>query len=159
MEVLAVLLLVTLAVAAPVEVPAAEEFHEAMMNSDTTETFNPRVLDVVDELNVTSDTIMGYPDESRDFFEEIRNGDNGVNLAAVVLFIAVLLGATAALCMACCCVSKTIKEWKKKQNTKDVVPNDDVVPTQSTPPSDSSAYSINVCRKVEYIPKDRNYFI
>ena len=66
MEVLTVLLLVTLAAAAPVEVPPAEEFHEAMMNSDTTETFNPRVLDVVDELNVTSDTIMGYPDESRD---------------------------------------------------------------------------------------------
>ena len=62
MEVLAVLLLVTLAMAAPVEVPAVEEFHEAMMNS----TFNPKVLDVVDELNVTSDTIMGYPDESRD---------------------------------------------------------------------------------------------
>ena len=175
MEVFAVLLLVTLAVAAPVEVPAAEEFHEAMMNSDTTETFNPGVLDVVDELNVTSDTIMGYPDESRDFFEEIRNGDNnGVNLAAVVvpyivLFIAVLLGATAALCMACCCVSKKIKEWKKKQNTKDVVPN--VVPkdneddaergnvTQSAPPSDSSVYSINVCRKVEYVPQDRSYFI
>ena len=39
------------------------------------------------------------------------------------------LGATAALCMACCCVSKTIKEWKKKKNMKkDVVPNDDVVP-------------------------------
>ena len=171
MEVLAVLLLVTLAVAAPVEVPAAEEFHEAMMNSDTTETFNPRVLDVVDELNVTSDTVMGYPDESRDFFEEIRNGDNnGGNLAAgavpyIVLFIAVLLGATAALCMACCCVSKTIKEWKKKKNTKDVVPNDDEDDaeggnvTQSAPPSDCSVYSINVCRKVEYIPRDRSYFI
>ena len=66
MEVLAVLLLVTLAMAAPVEVPAVEEFHEAIMNSDTTETSNPRVLDVVDELNVTADTIMGYPDESRD---------------------------------------------------------------------------------------------
>ena len=170
MEVFAVLLLVTLAVAAPVEVPAAEEFHEAMMNSDTTETFNPRVLDVVDELKVTSDTVMGYPDESRDFFEEIRNGDNnGVNLAAVmgpyiILFIAVFLVAMAARCMAC-----VIKEWKKKKNTKDVVPN--VVPkddeedaergnvTQSTPPSDSSVYSINVCRKVEYIPKDRSYFI
>ena len=179
MEVFAVLLLVTLAVAAPVEVPAAEEFHEAMMNSDTTETFNPKVLDVVDELNVTSDTIMGYPDESRDFFEEIRNGDNnGVNLAAVVvpyivLFIAVFLGAMAALCMACCCVSKMIKEWKKKQNTKkDVVPNEDVVPkddeygdaeqgnvTQPAPPSDGSVYSINVCRKVEYIPQERSYFI
>ena len=77
--------------------------------------------------------------------------------------------------MACCCVSKTIKEWKKKQNTKDVVPNDDVVPnvvpkddeddaergnvTQSTPPSDSSVYSINVYRKVEYVPQDRSYFI
>ena len=119
----------------------------------------------------------------RDFFEEIRDGDNngGVHLAAVVmpyivLFIAVFLGATAALCMACCCVSKTIKEWKKKKNMKkDVVPNEDVVPnvvpkkdeddaergnvTQSTPPSDSSVYSINVCRKVEYIPKDRTYFI
>ena len=113
----------------------------------------------------------------RDFFEEIRDGDNngGVHLAAVVmpyivLFIAVFLGATAALCMACCCVSKTIKEWKKKQNTKDVVPN--VVPkddeddaergnvTQSTPPpSDSSVYSINVCRKIEYVPQDRSYFI
>ena len=113
----------------------------------------------------------------RDFFEEIRDGDNngGVHLAAVVmpyivLFIAVFLGATAALCMACCCVSKTIKEWKKKKNMKkDVVPN--VVPkddeddaergkfTQSEPPSDGSVYSINVYRKVEYVPQDRSYFI
>ena len=177
MEALAFLLLVTLAAAAPVEVPAVEEFHDAMMNSYTTETFNPRVFDVIDELNVTSDTVMGHPDESRDFFEEIRNGDNnGVNLAAAVVpYIVVFLGAMAALCMACCCVSKKIKEWKKKQNTKDVVPNNDVVPnvvpkddeddaeqgnvTQSRPPSDSSVYSINVCRKVEHVPQDRSYFI
>ena len=27
------------------------------------------------------------------------------------------------------------------------------------PPSDSSVYSINFCRKVEYVPQDRSYFI
>ena len=168
----AILLLVPMAVAAPVEVPVAEEFHEAMMSTNnTTETFNPRGLDVVDELDVTGDTIMGYPNESKEFFEEIRNGDdNGVNLAAVmmpyiVLFIALLIGVMAAVCMLCCWAAKYFKKWKKntKKDIDDTEPkaNDDegVNATQGTLPSDISDYSINVYRKVEYVPEDRSYFM
>lgn len=179
----AILFLAPLAAPAPVEVPVVQQFHEDMINSDNaTEIFNARVLDVVEELNVTSDTVMGYPNDARDFLDEIRNGDdNGANLAAtmmpyIILFFIVLFGVIGALCTACYCgVKKIVKEWKKsvKKDATDTGPNEIVVmndnervdATRSTPPSEindsseDSVYTINVYHKTEYIPQDRSYFI
>ena len=81
---------------------------------NTADIFDIGAHNVVEELNVTSDTIMGYPNDARDFFDEISNGNNnGDNLAAVmvpyiILFFVVLLGVTGAVCAVCCCAGKKI---------------------------------------------------
>ena len=54
------LILAPLSMSAPTEVPVVEEFHNAMMNSYNTSDgmmFNTEDKDVVDALNVTSDTV------------------------------------------------------------------------------------------------------
>ena len=136
---------------------------------NVTEIFNERV-NVVDELNVTSNTVMGYPNDTGHFFDEIRHGENtnGDNLAAamvpyVLLFFLVLFAVVGALCTACYCGGKKIiKEWRKgtKKETLDdtddagpfeislriIKDNEEVDTTKSTPPpyetKDSSEDSV-----------------
>ena len=136
---------------------------------NATEIFNARV-NVVDELNVTSDTVMGYPNDTGNFFDEIRHGENtnGDNLTAAmvpyaVLFFLVLFAVAGALCTAGYCgCKKIIKEWRKgsKKDTLEdtdeagpfeislriIKENEEVDATKSTPPpyemKDSSEDSV-----------------
>ena len=143
---IAILFFAPLALAAPIEVPEVQEFHEAMMNPDNGQ---ERIL--VDELNVTSDTVKGYLGDTEDFFDEIRNGDDnqGVNFAAVkyiVLVWVVLIGLIVALCTACYCGGKKIaKEWRKKVRKDTVDTSDDSI-------------TATVSHTIVYIPPERSLF-
>ena len=180
----AILMLARLASTAPVEVPVVEEFHKAMTNWDSDniiDILNTEARNVVEELNVTSDTVLGYPDDSRGLFAEIKNGQhNGTNLAAVMggklvpwaIFVFLILLATMVTVSAACCVvgRKILRGCTKRKSEKDVLnlrpssivvtdeDNEQVDSTHSTPPnqandsSDDSVYSINVSRKTEVIP-------
>ena len=157
---------------APTEVPAAvEEFHQAMMNSYNTSAngmiFNTEDKDVVDALNVTSDTVIGYPQESKDFFEEIGSGENGGrNLAAVmvpyvILFVAVFLAILGPICGCCCMLGKRVAKWRRQRGSNvEVRPDVIVVPKDKEPEaSEDCVYRVNVAHKTEYVPHGKGYFM
>ena len=136
---------------------------------NATEIFNARV-NVVDELNVTSDTVMGYPSDTGNFFDEIRHGENtnGANFTAAMyaglfFIIASYVVIVLALALAWYCGGKKIiKEWRKgsKKDTLEdtdeaglfeislriIKENEEVDATKSTPPpyemKDSSEDSV-----------------
>ena len=93
---------------------------------------------MVDELNVTSDTVMGYPSDTGNFFDEIRHGENtnGDNLTAAmvpyaVLFFLVLFAVAGALCMAGYCGGKKIiKEWRKGKKKETLDDTNDAGPSE-----------------------------
>ena len=172
------LILAPLSMSAPTEVPVVEEFHNAMMNSYNNSDgmmFNTEDKDVVDALNVTSDTVIGYPQESKDFFEEIGNGKNdGRNLAAVmvpyvILFVAVFLAILGPICGCCCMLGKRIAKWWRQRGSNVevrpdviVVVHDNEPEADATRPKDNSedcVYSINVARNTEYVPYGKGYFM
>ena len=113
----------------------ADTRREKMFNA--TEIFNARV-NVVDELNVTSDTVMGYPSDTGNFFDEIRHGENtnGANFTAAMyaglFFIIasyVVIGLANAL--ACYCGGKKIiKEWRKGKKKETLDDTDDAGPSE-----------------------------
>ena len=117
------LFLVPISMSAPTEVPVVEEFHKAMMNSYNPTDNNVFTEDkeVVEVLNVTSDTVMGYPKDSKDFFNDISNGQgDGTNLAEtmvpfVVLLFVNMLGIIAAISGGCCCFFILVKKIDKAQ--------------------------------------------
>ena len=181
---LSILFLVPISMSAPIEVPVVQEFNKAMMNSyNTTDNNNIFTEDkeVVEALNVTSDTVVGYPKDSKDFFDDISNAQSdGTNLAAtmvpfVILLFVIMLGIIAAICGCCFYLVKRINKERRKRKCnievrKDVVvvkdKEEDVDTTKSTTPtsqandsSEDGVYSINITRKTEYVPHDRAYIV
>ena len=172
------LILAPLSMSAPTEVPVVEEFHNAMMNSYNNSDgmmFNTEDKDVVDALNVTSDTVIGYPQESKDFFDDVGSGENdGRNLAAVmvpyvILFVAVFLAILGPICGCCCMLGKRIAKWRRQRGSNvEVRPDVIVVVHDNEPEADATrpkdnpedcVYSINVASKTEYVPHGMGYFI
>ena len=107
---------------------------------NVTEIFNARV-NVVDELNVTSDTVMGYPNDTGNFFDEISHGENtnGANLTAAMVpyagtftfFLVLFFLVAGALCTASYCGGKTIiKEWRKGKQKETLDDTDDAGPSE-----------------------------
>ena len=159
----------------PAEVPEVKEFHEAITNEDDpTGVINEGVS--VEELNVTSDTVKGQPEDGD--IHEIGNAGNAenaeMNLAAtsyvyVILLLAAGVMILGALCMAACW--KKVRERmarRKKRTVGDcelveisvVDANEAENSAQSPPPHDmdKSEYRSTVYQKTEYVPQEKSYF-